>query len=930
MNTETGSKKKKSPVLKYLLILLAVLVVLHIVVLYNSKKYAAKPAGTMSIKDFFEPLEAIDSSNVNNIIPEIIINKETEKIPETLPALKINLAGTWDLQQSGIDTTVPAAIPGDVYSALLKAGKIPDPYYGENEKKVQWVADKDWVYSRTFTLDKACLSYDSVYLNADSLDTFSQIYINDTPVGTTENMFLRYRFEVKKYLRPGKNTIKILFRSAIREALGKALKSPYTVPHHSNNLYPYMNYIRKVQCHAGWDWGVCLVTAGISGDISINAVNKAAIKHVYSSQLHTKNQCEIKITTELEALKDDITQLDISLGQESKSCKIKLVKGLNRVAVPIIIKNPELWWPAGYGKQHLYNLKVSTCGQTVNKKIGLRKLEVINELTPVINNDILEQPLKDSSKKQKVSKNLIIRVNNRDIFCKGANWIPVDGLMQRQTPDVYEDLLESAVLANMNMIRVWGGGQYEKDIFYELCDRKGLLVWQDLMFACSLYPATKEFIKNVQKEVIYQVKRLRDHPSIVLWCGDNEELGALKWYEESTKHRDFYLFAYKRLNNALKDAVKFADGTRTFWPSSPCGGPNDFSSDSSNGDMHYWRVWHAGKPFEYYYQVSPRFCSEFGFQSFPSLETVKTFAPPSQFNVFSPVMEFHQRNTEGNIRIITMFGRYFWMPDGFENFLYLSQVQQAVAIKTAVEYWRSLKPSCMGILYWQLNDLWPVASWSSIEYGGKWKQLHYHAKRFYAPVIGVIQQQKIKVANQNGKEIIKKVIDFWIISDLNTPCKTDVNISLRNFDGKVLQSLDFKIDLKPQETKKIKTMAANDDDPRMKNIFLTIDTHASAEDKTFRHSNTHFFTTYKSCKLPKANITADLFEEDNQLKIKLKTDKPAFFVTLDTPGIPGRFSDNSITLLPNREITLTFYPKKKVSREQLKESLKIKYLRENF
>ncbi len=327
-------------------------------------------------------------------------------------------------------------------------------------------------------------------------------------------------------------------------------------------------------------------------------------------------------------------------------------------------------------------------------------------------------------------------VNGKAIMAKGANWIPLDAMPALHTSDRYRTLLQDAVDANMNMIRVWGGGMYEQDEFYDLCDELGLLVWQDLMFACALYPSAPDFLADVELEVRDQVKRLRDHTSLALWCGDNEVIGAIGWYPESRTNREKYVVNYDRLNRVLQQTVEAEDPTRRFWASSPCNGELDFGDawhDDNKGDMHFWDVWHSGKSLDAYHSIKPRFCSEFGYQSWPSLPEVKTFAEPSDWNVTSPTFEQHQKNGRGNSIITEMFTRYFRFPSNFEQMLYLSQVQQALAIKTASEFWRSNKPVCRGILYWQLNDCWPVSSWSSIEYSGRWKQLHYHAKRFFAP-----------------------------------------------------------------------------------------------------------------------------------------------------------------------------------------------------
>ena len=382
------------------------------------------------------------------------------------------------------------------------------------------------------------------------------------------------------------------------------------------------------------------------------------------------------------------------------------------------ITKPNLWWPAGSGKQHLYDLAVVTRTETIRRRVGLRHVELIT--TP-----------------DAVGARFAFRVNGCEIFCRGANWIPADALPSAATPELTAKLLRAAVAANMNMVRVWGGGFYEQDFFYDLCDELGIMVWQDFMFACCLYPTTPQFLNEVRAEVDYQVRRLAHHASVVLWCGDNELLGALTWFKESRDNRDRYLVNYDRLNRAIEETMKAADATAIWWPSSPSPGLMSFGDawhDDRSGDMHFWSVWHEGRSFEHYRDVKPRFCSEFGFQSFPSMATIKTFAEPGDMNIASPVMESHQKNAGGNARIAETMFRYFRFPTRFADFVYVSQIQQGLAMRTAVEYWRTLKPHCMGTLYWQLNDTWPVASWSGLDHGGGWKALHYMARRFFEPV----------------------------------------------------------------------------------------------------------------------------------------------------------------------------------------------------
>ena len=810
---------------------------------------------------------------------------------------KIDLKGIWNLKQVGRENTVSAKVPGDNYSALLAANLIPDPYYGKNELNVQWIKDYDWEYSRNFEVTEELLKCTSIYLNTEILDTFAEIRINGKKAGTTRNMFKRHRLEAKKYLTPGINHISILFKSSAKEALRESAKQPLFVPQSGNSTIPHVNLIRKVQCHAGWDWGISLLVSGIYGDIYLNGVNEARIEHIYTEQVHNKNKCTVTACAEINAVKNQKIETVFTFNGKTKKISQAVNAGINLIKASFEINDPQLWWPAGYGDQPLYELTVKTADETLTKQIGLRTIKIIRE-------------------KDERGTGMTFRVNGTDVFCKGANWIPVDAMPERHTPEIYRDLLESAAAANMNMLRVWGGGQYEQECFYELCDELGLLVWQDMMFACALYPSTDDFIENVKAELQYQIKRLKSHACLAIWCGDNECIGVLKWNAVSRDNPQTYLVNYDRLNRELEKVVSEYGPEYTFWPSSPCGGPGDFSDnwhDDSKGDMHYWSVWHGSEPFEAYFKVIPRFCSEFGFQSFPSREIFDTFGTAEDMNVFSPLMEHHQKCPKGNVNIISMFSRYFRMPEGFDNFLYLSQVQQALAIKTGVEFWRHLQPTCMGTLYWQLNDNWPVASWSSLEYGGKWKQLHYHAKRFYAPTASMIFQKNDE-------------LEIWSVNDSLKTQDFSVKATVYDFSGKELKTWAFETKVKAGGSRKLQTVKLEKIGFELNEAFMSVETMAAG----LIHVNTHFFKPYKACELPEAEVKTKVCKDNDEFKVELSTDKPAFFVTLETPGIRGIFSDNSITLLPGRKVVLSFSPKQEVLLDEFKVALTVKHLRQTY
>ena len=813
----------------------------------------------------------------------------------------IDLAGDWRLVRMSTQESVPAAVPGDTHSALLAVGKIPDPYWGMNELEVQEIGREDWAYERELAVDRQLLDATRLELSFDCLDTIADVFLNGKKVGRADNMFVRWKFDVKRALVPGRNTLRVQFTSAENAAIAAAKKLPYPVPHTRYPVQsPHRNLIRKVQCHAGWDWGPCLMVAGIEGAASLDAWSDVRIDYVYTEQKHSRGACAVRVFVECEAAAAGEQELRVKIGSATAAKKVRLSAGANRPSVDLTVEKPELWWPNGYGEAHLYDLSVQLGEQAVSQKIGLRTLELVN-------------------REDRNGLSMVFRVNGIDIFCKGANWIPPDALPQRETPQRLEHLLESARRANMNMLRVWGGGRYETDAFYSLCDQKGILIWHDMMFSCALYPARPAFLDTVEREIRHQVKRLRHHASIALWCGNNEDVGALTWFPESKKNRDRYIVDYDRLNEGvIGRVVDECDPTRTFWPSSPSAGRGDYSDnwhDDRRGDMHYWSVWHEGRPFSAYYDVTPRFCSEFGYQSFPSLRTIRAYASTEDFNVTSPVMEHHQRHPRGNSAIIEMFTRYFRVPEGFESFVYLSQVQQAVAIKTAVEYWRSLRPTCMGTLYWQLNENWPVCSWSSIEYNGSWKLLHYAARRFFTPLL-------LCAWIKDGR------VEVILVNDLPSDARAKVTVSVVEFGGRTLRRESVDARAAAGSARRLKSWALAELTASPETAFL----HLALENGGETSYNELFLVEPKRSPLARAIVTAEASAAgaEGRFTVGLSADAPAFYVSLDAGEIPGEFSDNCFTLVPGAPRTVEFRASKGVSLEKLRRSLSVRHLRDTY
>ncbi|MDG3575751.1 glycoside hydrolase family 2 protein [Rhizobium sp. YJ-22] len=784
----------------------------------------------------------------------------------------LDLAGCWQVATADGSHSTAISIPGDVHSALQQAGIIPDPYAGRNEELVQWVAHEDWVLEREFELTDASGRW---YLDIDYLDTVATVFVNDIEVLSADNCFRRFRPDVSKALKIGPNSLRIVIHSSIRAGAERQAAQPFYVPYSTGNSpIPNGNMLRKPQCHFGWDWNIALAPLGLYGTIALKRLDDARIEHVTTRQHHNDDgSVDVEVTVTLHAADPCIVPLHLAFGDEALRLDCGMRPGENTVTHLFHLDSPRLWWPVGSGEQVLYMLSVEVPSERVTKRIGLRQVELLT--TP-----------------DAAGSRFAFRVNGREIFCRGANWIPADALFSRSSPERTEALLQSAVDAHMNMIRVWGGGFYEQDWFYDLCDRMGLMVWQDFMFACNLYPCTEDFLENVAHEVEYQVKRLSSHPSITLWCGDNELVGALTWFPESRTNRDRYLVAYDRLNRVIEQQMKKAAPDGLWWPSSPASGYLDYGDAwhaDGSGDMHYWSVWHENKSFDEYRSVRPRFCSEFGFQSYTSLPVIRSFAGEGDLNIASPVMELHQKNVGGNERIAGTMFRYFRFPTSFAGFVYLSQVQQALAIRTAVDYWRSLKPHCMGTLYWQLNDTWPVASWASLDHGGRWKAMHYLARRFFQPVtLAVIPEGEafaVSAVNDTA-DAVGIEAEFFLLSltgertplhRLSGPCSPDRAEKLFEIP---------RSEVPPQSVLAWRFTASNG---------MAGEGHIVPD-------------TYKALDLKPSGLTHSVTAaEDGQWEIAVTAEGLALFVMIESET-DGRYADNLFDLAGGESRRIRFTP----------------------
>lgn len=640
----------------------------------------------------------------------------------------VSLNGSWTLDVPDSEfTAVPAAVPGSVYHDLLTAGLIPDPFYRDNEMRVLPLMDHDFRYSRSFAVDEAFLASDAVLLRCEGLDTLAAVTVNGQPAGKADNMHRTWEFDVKALLRPGENNIEVLFSSPtkfIKEAYAKSRADG------SSDAMVGFPHLRKAHCMFGWDWGPRLPDAGIWRDISLIAVDTARIRDVLVLQHHDQGAVSLEIHTNL---------THITAGQTKVSVTVTAPDGTALTAsgecCTVDIPDPRLWWPAGLGGQPLYTVTVTLSGEggqldVWEKRVGLRTMTV-------------------SRKKDQWGESFSHCVNGVDVFAMGADYIPEDNLLPRVTPERTRRLLEDARAANMNCVRVWGGGHYPSDAFYDICDELGLLVWQDFMFACAVYDLTEEFEANITAEFIDNVRRLRNHPSLALWCGNNEmeEFVAVGEWVSSCRQKADYIKMYEYI---IPKVLKKEDPQAFYWPASPSsGGSFDEPQDPNRGDVHYWDVWHGLKPFTDYRNYLFRYVSEFGFQSFPCLETVESFTEPGDRNIFSYVMEKHQRNASANGRIVSYLSQMYLYPHDLDGLIYASQLLQAQAMQYGVEHWRRHRGRCMGAVIWQLNDCWPVASWASIDYYGRWKALHYYARRFFAPVLLSCHEEGILSQNTN-------------------------------------------------------------------------------------------------------------------------------------------------------------------------------------
>lgn len=687
---------------------------------------------------------------------------------------KVHLGiGEWRLREAGTDDWLPIDVPGEVHLALMRYGMIPDPFAGDNELDVQWVAERDWEFEGVLHISDNLLGQDEIWLHFEGLDTLSTVWLNGTYLGNTDNAFRSYSWEVKPLIKEGENTIRILFNSPVNYVAERQNEKPLVSPEQS---IPGGPHLRKAPCQWGWDWGPMLPPIGIWKDAYLEGYSKAKFDSVRIHQVHLfDGTVEVKSEAKIEKWTAGNLQLYMTLRDPDGNTFATTCKFLNGKALATIeIPDPILWWPNGYGEQPLYQVKVTLRTEdevlldTREFQIGLRTMELRQE-------------------KDAFGESFTFIVNNVPIFAKGSNWIPADSFPTRITRQTLERLLGDAANAHHNMIRVWGGGFYESEVFYDLCDQYGILVWQDFIFSCSVYPFDDpEFVENVHQEVIDNVSRIRHRACLAIWCGNNEmDWGWENWGWQEGEIEE-YLLPYKTFfYQTLPGWLEELDPDTPYWFSSPTSGTPFENSNSNNiGDAHYWDVWHGAKPFSAYREQYPRFMSEFGFQSLPPLKTIKTYADEDHWNLTDYMIEHHQRSPYASALFMGQMAFHFMMPADFPALVYLTMILQAEGIRYGVEHWRRNMHRVSGTLYWQLNDCWPVASWSSLDYFGRWKALHYASRKFYAPLL-------LSIEDQNAS------MKVHLTSDLMAAWEGTIRWRLMRIDGEVLEMGEEEVGATP-------------------------------------------------------------------------------------------------------------------------------------
>lgn len=773
----------------------------------------------------------------------------------------------WQFRKLGDSDWLEAKVPGTVHTDLYRNKIIPDPFFGNNEKQLQWIENENWQYQAVFQISEKELKNGNCFLQFDGLDTYAEVFLNGKKILSANNMFRTWKVDVKKLLRIGQNKIEIAFASAVSKGKESARQLSYTLPGDEKV------FTRKAQYHYGWDWGPRFVTAGIWRKASLHFWDKALITNVKCNQISAEKG-ELQFVTEIQSSVEGEFQIKIN----DKAKAINLKKGRNSIVADYTIENPKLWWPNGLGSPHLYPFQISLQqnGVSLSKsemRIGLRTIELIQE-------------------KDKIGKSFYFKVNGEPVFMKGANYIPPDSFLPEATDSVYKSIVENARKVNMNMLRVWGGGVYADDAFYDECDKNGILVWQDFMFACAMYPGNDNYIDNVKKEVIDNVNRLQNHPSLALWCGNNEvdegwhNWGWQKQYsysaQDSAKIWNDYQKLFHQVIPKTLDSLLSRDKNR-YWPSSPSIGWGRKES-LTQGDSHYWGVWWGKEPFDAYEKKVGRFMSEYGFQGMPALQTFKTVVKNEDLNLDSDAVKNHQKHSTGYETITEYMARDYKVPSRFEDYIYVSQLLQAGGMKTAIEAHRRAKPNCMGTLFWQLNDCWPVTSWSSVDYYGKWKAMQYQVKKsFDNCMVSIVEE--------------KNIYKVYIINDDLNQFESQFDAVLIDFNGRKLWDA-VAAGIIPGNSNLVHFEIPKEEFSKFNLNKAVLSFTISSEIKGIQEL--YYFVKPKELQLTKPNIQINKIDA---LTYEVSSDVLAKNVYLSS-GQETFFSDNYFDVLPNQKVEI--------------------------
>ena len=812
----------------------------------------------------------------------MLLSATENKEPE-----RISLHQGWEFSQVGKGEWLPAAVPGTVHQDLINNDKLINPFFGMNEEKVQWVEKEDWQYRKTFILTKEQLQRQAAILNFEGLDTYADIYLNGSLLKRTDNMFVGYELPVKDVLREGENRLQVYFHSPIKVGLPQWETDGFEYPADNDHSKTRVSiYSRKAPYSYGWDWGIRLATSGIWRPVTLELYDAARIEDYFVHQeAVSKDLAKVNNILEVKSVVSAPQQAEVVLtysykdgSKVTKQKSITLQPGCNKVSMPVEIANPNLWMPNGWGEAALYDFEIAVKvdGKVVSsekKRVGLRTIKVVME-------------------DDKDGKSFYFVVNGQPMFAKGSNLIPDDALLPNITTERYYQLVKDAKDANHNMIRVWGGGIYEDDRLYDAADEMGILIWQDFIFACTTYPSDPTFLRRVSEEAEYNIKRLRSHASLAMWCGNNEIYEGMRYWGWDKKYSNPAIWeemkeGYNKLfHQLLPSIVKELDADRFYMHGSPYeanwGRPHSWKI----ADSHNWGTWYGQKPFESLDTELPRFMSEYGFQAFPEMKTIATFAEPKDYALESDVMNAHQKATIGNALIKKTMALYYDVPEDFEELVYKGLVLQGFGIRHGIEAHRRNRPYCMGSLYWQLNDSWPVVSWSSIDYYGNWKAMHYQSQRAFAPVL--------LNAFKEGDDLCI----YTLSDDLQAYQNATLQLKLMDFNGKVLSKKIVKGEVPANASAVFHKEVYNDLATQPTNTLLLM-TLKDQKGKVLSEE-IYYFNYPKDQELPQAKVSFKVKTMDGKCEVSLSAKQLARDIFVEIPYQGARFTDNFFDLLPGQ------------------------------